>query len=98
MAPAVAVAVRVVDADLRLTRRPVAGELELRQRHPGQVIGRALVEVLGGHPVKQLADELLAGGGRLVTEALGHLADHRIDQVKLAVARAHRHLRTLLCT
>ncbi len=93
-----AVGVRVVDADLRLAWLPVTGELELRQRHPGQVIGRALVEILGGDPVKQLADELLAGSGRLVPETLGHLADHRVDQVKLAVARAHRHLRPLLCT
>jgi len=29
--------------------------------------------------MKHLAHELRASGGRLVPEALGHLADHRID-------------------
>ena len=91
-----AVRVRVVDTDLGLALRPLAGELELRQRHSGQIIGRALVEILGGHPVKQLAHELLAGGRRLVPKSLGDPADHRVDQVELTVARAHCHLRTFL--
>ena len=77
--PAVLLEVRVVDVDLRLTRRAPLGQVPLRDRGAVQVDLAAIGQIHGGDPVVELPDEGLtrgdAIGGQLAADPFADPVD-----------------------
>jgi hypothetical protein len=89
---AVPVAVEAAHPHLRLARAPAARLLPLTQdgaREPGRI---TITEILSGHPVQVLADELRTGPARLMTQRGPDRLEHGIDHIQLDVVGVHDHV------
>ncbi len=87
--PAVGLEDRVVQAHLRLARLPLAREPELTDRHPVEVEGVALGEVLGGHPAEVAPHEGFGVVGTVRGEQLAYARADLLDQGLVRILNAH---------